>query len=221
MRRGDLGICFHWSLSPAVAPSEIHAQSARRLLSFLIQILQRGGDLIDRRVQSLEQATPGVRQRHAARRAVEEAYATRSSSRRIVWLSAEGVTPSRAAAARKLRFSATMMNAVRSARSPRRMAEFLSLPMRHIPDFTPVSRHHPDAIRNQCRKARWRPMKTMVSMPSATMMPIMIGTGPKHRSGGRMWRDVVAAWTLAVAVSLSARRRDGIICASQGSEGSA
>ena len=38
-------------------------------------------------------------------------------------------------------------------------------------------------------------------MPSATMMPRMIGTHLNHRSGGRLWRDVVAAWTLAVVVA--------------------
>jgi hypothetical protein len=44
-------------------------------------------------------------------------------------------------------------------------------------------------------------MKKMVSMPSATMMSRMIGAHPRHRSGGRMWRDVVAAWTLAVVLT--------------------
>ena len=43
----------------------------------------------------------------------------RSSSCRIAWLSAEGVMPTRDAAARKLSSSATATNAVRSARSPR------------------------------------------------------------------------------------------------------
>jgi hypothetical protein len=52
----------------------------------------------------------------------------RSSKCRIVWLSAEGVTPIRDAAARKLSLSATATNAVRSARSARRIAEFLSTP---------------------------------------------------------------------------------------------
>ena len=33
------------------------------------------------------------------------------------------------------------------------------------------------------------------------MMSGMIGTGPEHGSGGRMWRDVVAAWTLAVVLT--------------------
>ena len=41
----------------------------------------------------------------------------------------------------------------------------------------------------------------MISMSSATMMPGMIGTGPEHRFGGRTWRDVVAAWTLAVVLT--------------------
>src|SRR4051794_39874718 len=44
------------------------------------------------------------------------------------WLRADGVTPSREAAARKLRASAIATKAVRSARSPRSIAEFLSLP---------------------------------------------------------------------------------------------
>src|SRR6267154_293205 len=53
----------------------------------------------------------------------------RSSSWRIEWLSADGVTPSRNAAARKLSSSATAMNAVRSARSPRwDIPEFPSTP---------------------------------------------------------------------------------------------
>jgi hypothetical protein len=52
----------------------------------------------------------------------------RSSKCRIVWLSAEGVTPRCEAAARKLRLSATATNAIRSARSARRIAEFLSTP---------------------------------------------------------------------------------------------
>src|ERR1700722_19971665 len=50
----------------------------------------------------------------------------RSSSCRIEWLSADGVTPSCDAAARKLKRSATATNAVRSARWLRSIAEFLS-----------------------------------------------------------------------------------------------
>ena len=45
-----------------------------------------------------------------------------------MWLSAEGVTPSRAAAALKLRCSATVVKAVRSARSLRRINELRSIP---------------------------------------------------------------------------------------------
>ena len=33
------------------------------------------------------------------------------------------------------------------------------------------------------------------------MMPRMIGTRLKHRSGGGTWRDVITAWTLAVVVA--------------------
>src|SRR5579859_4142243 len=44
----------------------------------------------------------------------------------MVWLRADGVTPSRVAAARKLSWSATATNAVRSARSPRRIDEISS-----------------------------------------------------------------------------------------------
>jgi hypothetical protein len=50
----------------------------------------------------------------------------RSSNCRIEWLSADGVTPSWDAAARKLSRSATATNAVSSARLPRSIAEFLS-----------------------------------------------------------------------------------------------
>src|ERR1700680_409919 len=52
-----------------------------------------------------------------------------------VRLSAEGVTPICDAAARKLRLSATATNAVRSARSARRIAEFLSAPNETISDI--------------------------------------------------------------------------------------
>ena len=52
-----------------------------------------------------------------------------------VRLSAEGVTPICDAAARKLRLSATATNAVRSARSARRTAEFLSAPNETISDI--------------------------------------------------------------------------------------
>jgi hypothetical protein len=51
----------------------------------------------------------------------------RSSSCRIEWRSADGVTPRCAAAARKLKRSATATNAVRSARSRRPIPEFLSI----------------------------------------------------------------------------------------------
>jgi hypothetical protein len=44
-------------------------------------------------------------------------------------------------------------------------------------------------------------MKKMVSMSSTTMMSSMIDAHLRRGSGGRMWRDVVAAWTLAVVLT--------------------
>src|SRR5947208_5975344 len=53
---------------------------------------------------------------------------SRSSRRRIVWLSADGDTPSRAAARVKLRSSATTANAARQPQSSRSIHETLSIP---------------------------------------------------------------------------------------------
>ena len=52
----------------------------------------------------------------------------RSSGCRIVWLSAEGVTPTRAAAARKLRLSSNRDERGLIARSARRIPELVSTP---------------------------------------------------------------------------------------------
>src|SRR5438552_277861 len=57
---------------------------------------------------------------------------SRSSRRRIVWLSADGDTPSRAAARVKLRSSATTANAARPPQSSRSIHEILSIPR---PDY--------------------------------------------------------------------------------------
>src|SRR5947209_4718188 len=87
------------------------------MLLLALEVVQRPRDLLDGRPSSAEQAQPASVS--ATLRVVRFSNRTRrrSSSCRIVWLSAEGVTPIYDAAARMLRLSATATNAVRSARS--------------------------------------------------------------------------------------------------------
>src|SRR2546427_6805744 len=64
---------------------------------------------------------------------------SRSSRRRIVWLSADGDTPSRAAARVKLRSSATTANAARLPQSSRSIPEDLSIPHSDSTSLSQVS----------------------------------------------------------------------------------
>jgi hypothetical protein len=106
----------------------IEAQAPEGMPLLALEVLQSLGDLLDRRSQPVEQAQAGIGERDAAGRAVQQSDPRLCSKCRIVWLSAEGVTLKREAAARKLRLSAMATNAVRSARSARRIADFLSVP---------------------------------------------------------------------------------------------
>ena len=81
----------------------IDLQTPERSASFSVQALQRIGDLAERRPQLFEQTlTAPVTE---TLRVVRFSNRTprRASSCRIEWLSADGVTSSRDAAARKLR----------------------------------------------------------------------------------------------------------------------
>ena len=104
--------------------THIEAQAPEGMPLLAPEIVQCPRDLLDRRPKPVEQAQARIGERDTAGRADP----MRSSKCRIVWLSAEGVTPRREAAARKLRLSATATNAARSARSARRIAEFRSTP---------------------------------------------------------------------------------------------
>jgi hypothetical protein len=53
----------------------VDTQAAERPLPILVEVIQRAGDLGDRRPQPLEQAPPRVGQRDAARRAMQQADA--------------------------------------------------------------------------------------------------------------------------------------------------
>src|SRR5258708_27432831 len=64
---------------------------------------------------------------------------SRSSRRRIVWLSADGDTPSRAAARVKLRSFATTAYAARLPQSSRSILENLSIPHSDYPSLLEVS----------------------------------------------------------------------------------
>ena len=77
------------------------------------QILDRAGDLLDRRAKTGEQPLAGLCRRDTSVLRASNWMRRRSSRRRIVWLSADGDTPSRAAARVKLRSSATTANAAR------------------------------------------------------------------------------------------------------------
>jgi hypothetical protein len=74
-----------------------------------------------------------------------------SSSRRIVWLRAEGETPSRAAARVKLRSSATTANAAKLPQSSRSIAEFQSVRHAH---YGPLSMQLPRASSAALRRSR-------------------------------------------------------------------
>jgi hypothetical protein len=106
----------------------IKAQAPKGMPLLAFEVVQRPRDLLDRRPSPVEQAeTASVSETLCVVRFTNRT-ARRSSSCRIVWLSADGVTPMRDAAARRLRLSATATNAARSARSVWRIAEFLSAP---------------------------------------------------------------------------------------------
>src|SRR6516164_8449835 len=105
--------------------AHIEAQAPEGMLLLALEVVQCLRDLLDRRPSRRRPAS--VRETLRVVR-FNNRTPMRSSKCRIVWLSAEGVTPRREAAARKLRLSATATNAARSARSARRIAEFLSAP---------------------------------------------------------------------------------------------
>src|SRR5258708_18327297 len=83
----------------------------------------------------------------------------RSSRRRIVWLSADGDTPSLAAARVKLRSSATTANAARLPQSSRFIPDILSIPH---PDYTYLSKESDrGSCTNRFQSSSWKVRGTM------------------------------------------------------------
>ena len=109
--------------------ARIDPQPPQGPLALLVQVLERAGDLIDRRPQPLEQAQAGVGHRHAAGRAVQQAHPETllQLPHRMAERRRRDAEPRRRGA-KAQRASAIATNAVRSARSPRSIHEFLSIP---------------------------------------------------------------------------------------------
>src|SRR6516225_10836492 len=107
--------------------AHIEAQAPEGMPLLALEVVECLRDLLDRRSQPGRRKPASVSETLRVVR-FNNRTPMRSSKCRIVWLSAEGVTPRREAAARKLRLSATATNAARSARSARRIAEFRLAP---------------------------------------------------------------------------------------------
>ena len=90
------------------------AERSGRLVPQLAQGGELGLDLLEARADGAQQPLAGFGRRDTARGAGQKPESSRSSRLRMVWLNAEGDTPSLAAARVKLRSRATVAKAARS-----------------------------------------------------------------------------------------------------------
>ena len=102
------------------------ADRAGRLVAKLAQPVDLGADLVEMRPDRLKQALARLVAETLRVVRVSRRTPSRSSSLRMVWLSAEGETPSCAAARVKLRSRATWRKATRSLMVSRALLNLLN-----------------------------------------------------------------------------------------------